>query len=306
MASFILIGLCFSLGAFFRSKQVFPENAAQVLNRFVLYISLPALTLSQIYQLQIDKSQILVPISMPWLQFIFSFIFFSLMGKWLKWNSKTTGAIILTAGLGNTSFVGFPLLEALFGKESLGVGILVDQPGSFLVMSTLAVAAASYCGGQSVKIKTFTKRLLYFPPFLALIVAFFLRQITVDQVFLNVLDTLAATVIPLALIAVGLQLKLHPSVLKTHWRTLSLGLGFKLFLIPLVFTAIYLGLIGRFDQVTYITLVEASMAPMITAGIIAQEYDLDLEVGNLMVGVGILVSLLTVPLWFLGLAGYFN
>jgi predicted permease len=39
------------------------------------------------------------------------------------------------------------------------------------------------------------------------------------------------------------------------------------------------------------------MAPMITAGILAHEYGLDPELGNLMVGIGIPLSLATVPIW---------
>jgi predicted permease len=38
------------------------------------------------------------------------------------------GCLILTAGLGNTSF-GFPIIEALYGEEGLKTAILVDQPG---------------------------------------------------------------------------------------------------------------------------------------------------------------------------------
>ncbi|MEZ4786733.1 MAG: hypothetical protein R2790_02345 [Flavobacterium haoranii] len=34
-------------------------------------------------------------------------------------SKKLTGCLIVVAGLGNTSFVGFPVIEALFGKKGI-------------------------------------------------------------------------------------------------------------------------------------------------------------------------------------------
>jgi predicted permease len=54
-----------------------------------------------------------------------------------------TGCLILTAGLGNTSFLGFPIIEALYGQEGMKTAILVDQPGTFVVLSTLGIIVAT-------------------------------------------------------------------------------------------------------------------------------------------------------------------
>jgi predicted permease len=55
--------------------------------------------------------------------------------------------LILTAGLGNTSFLGFPIIEALYGQEGMKTAILVDQPGTFVVLSTLELSATMYSKG---------------------------------------------------------------------------------------------------------------------------------------------------------------
>jgi predicted permease len=39
------------------------------------------------------------------------------------------------------------------------------------------------------------------------------------------------------------------------------------------------------------------MATMITSAVVAAEFNLDTEIANLMVGIGIPISLITVPLW---------
>ena len=51
-------------------------------------------------------------------------------------------------------------------------------------------------------------------------------------------------------------------------------------------------------DVLKITVFEAAMAPMITAGVVAVENNLNPRLANLMVGVGILLSLATVKIWF--------
>ncbi len=41
----------------------------------------------------------------------------------------------MCAGFGNTSFVGIPLIQAMYGEEGLKTVMLVDQPG-FVALST--------------------------------------------------------------------------------------------------------------------------------------------------------------------------
>jgi predicted permease len=302
MSNFMLIFLCFGLGILFRRLKVFPESAPQVLNRFVIYISLPALTLSQIHRLSL-QGNVWVPVSMAWLQYVLGFGFFYLLGRWLRIPKKSLGTLTLTASLGNTSFLGFPLLEALFGAGAISVGILCDQPGSFLVLGTLGILTAASFSGHHVSARMLLRKVFTFPPFLALIVALLLRPVEFHENVFAVLDRLGSTLVPLSLLSVGMQLHFHPDMIFPRLKLLGWGLGFKLLLSPLLLLGVYAGLGGQRGPVTLYTLIEAAMAPMITAGILATEYDLDTDLANLMVGLGIPLSLITVPLWSWALQG---
>jgi predicted permease len=55
--------------------------------------------------------------------------------------------------------------------------------------------------------------------------------------------------------------------------------------------------LGEVDFTARVTILESAMAPMIMAAVVADEFDLDRQLANLMVGVGIPLSLVTVPLW---------
>jgi predicted permease len=296
MASFFLIFICFGLGMFFRRTRIFPETTPIVLNRFAIYISLPALTLAQLHRLELG-SDIVFPVSMAWIHFLLGLAFFWGIGTALKLPRRTIGALILTGSLGNTSFVGFPLLDALFGPQSLGTGILVDQPGTFLVTGTLGVAVAALLSGSEISPLFVAKRIFTFPPFLAVLVAVLTKSFTYPPAILTLCERLGATLIPLSLVSVGASLRFHPEPIRRNLKSLSLGLVFKLLLAPLFFIALYVGVFHRHGETARIVLLESAMAPMITAGILAHEYGLDPELGNLMVGIGIPLSLATVPIW---------
>ena len=199
--------------------------------------------------------------------------------------------------LGNTSFVGFPLLEAFYGPSSLTTGILIDQPGTFLVASTLGIATAAAFSDHAVKARDILKKLFLFPPFLSLLLALAIRPLRYPDAANIILDRLGSTLIPLSLISVGAPLHFHPKKIKRMARNLSLGLGFKIVVAPLIFYLFYVRILKKSGEITTITLVDAAMAPMITSGIFVHEYGLDTELGSLMLGIGIPLSLLTVPIF---------
>lgn len=300
-----LIFVALLLGAVLRSVRRFPANTAATLNAFVIWISLPALVLSQITALfatQPLTATMLRPVSMAWLQFALAFVVFRVIGAWAGWRRETIGALTLTAGLGNTSFVGFPLLESLVGPSSLPIGVLVDQPGTFLALSTVGLATASLYSPQPnarFDASTVLRRVVSFPPVvaLAIAVAWSLAGLPRPATAVSILDRLGSTLVPIALVSVGFQLRLSRRDLREYRAPLAAGLVFKLLLSPLAFVALYAALGDRHDFATHVTILEAAMAPMITAAVVAEEFGLAPKLATLMLGLGIPLSLATVTLW---------
>jgi malate permease and related proteins len=172
VTNFAILFLCLAAGFLCQRVSRFPKDSGRALNSFVIYLSLPALVLLQFPKLLKSAelgSGLLLLAAMPWVVFALSWLVFTIVGK--GWPRATRGALILTAGLGNTSFVGFPMLEALIGPESLRYGVVVDQFGSFLVLSLVGIPLAASYGGTSVKLPYILKRIATFPPFLASLAA---------------------------------------------------------------------------------------------------------------------------------------
>lgn len=300
MSNLILLIFCFIAGFFLRKIGRMPQHAPAALNSFIIHLSLPALTLLYIHDLKLSGNVLLVA-AMAWLVFGLSAGFFWLIGRWLHLPRATTGALILVGGLGNTSFFGLPMVEAFYGKEGLGTAIVADQLGSFLALSVLGITVAGiYSSGRPTAAEIF-KRIALFPPFIALVAAFALIPFEYADWFTALLRRLGDTLAPLALLSVGMQLRLGH--VAEHGRNLALGLGFKLLLAPLAVWLLYVQLLGAQGQAIQVTLFEAAMPPMITAAIVASEHDLDPPLANLMVAAGLVLSFFTLTGWWWMLQG---
>ncbi len=297
MSNFLIIFVCLFAGWWVNQRAW-----AKAFNSFVIGISLPAMIFIQIPRLYgeaTDHTSALLPVIMPWLVFGLSWLLFHGLGRRRGWSNAQIGAVVLTAGLGNTSFLGFPLVEALLGREALKWAVLTDQLGSFLTLSTLGLAAAAYYSGRSLGVKDIGLRIVTFAPFIALVAAVIWSVMgTPGQALMEpVCERLGLTLVPLAMFAVGLQLRPKASVFRQYAVQLSSGLVFKLLAAPALILALAAFWFDVHSESARVTVLEAAMAPMISAGVVASEAGLDSELSSLMIGIGIPLSLLTVPLW---------
>ena len=300
MANIILLAVCLLAGLGLRKTGRFPAATPAALNGFIIHISLPALTILHIHNLAIDSS-LLLTAGMAWLLFGCSWLIFGAAGKLFRLDRQTTGALILVAGLGNTSFVGLPMIEAYYGKEFLGIGIIADQLGSFMVLSTLGILAAALYSSGEVTPRQMARKILLFPPFQALVLALLLRPVAFPEWSVQILQKLGSTLTPLALVSVGFQL--HFGGIRQVLKPLAAGLSYKLVIGPALIYLLYCVIIGATGTVIQVTIFEAAMAPMITAGIIAIDHDLRPQLVGMLVGIGIPLSFLTLHVWHLLLMG---
>jgi predicted permease len=298
MTNLILLAACFVIGVLLRRSGRLPHNAPAALNGFIIHISLPALTLLYVHDIRLEAS-FAYAAAMPWLHFGLGAGFFWLAGRAFALPRPTVGALMLTGGLGNTSFFGLPMIETFYGGEGLSTGIIADQLGSFLTLSTLGIVTANLYSSGTSSASAILRRILLFPPFIALVVSVALTPVDYPPWLSAVLKRLGDTLAPLALVSVGFQLRLRQ--LAGNGRNLALGLVFKLLLAPLALYLLLVGLLGAKGLVAQVTLFEAAMPPMITAAIVASDHDLDPPLANLMVAVGLILSFFTLTAWWWGL-----
>lgn len=299
----MLLFVCLLLGIILQRLKGFPKDAHLVLNSFIIYVCLPALTLLYTTEIHFERSQIL-PILMPYLLFGFAFVFFKIIAPILQFDRSTTGALTLTAGISSISFVGFPIFELLFGKEGLQMGVLMSQAGSFVVCGTLGIFTASYYSSAEVSARKIVKDIFQFPPFLAFCLAVFLNL--VDFHFpawsVDILQKMGSPFSILALTSIGLQISFKKDDLQL--KPLLYGLLYKLLIAPMLIFILYIIIIGEHSFLGKISVVGAALGSMNTATIIAINYGLNPKLASQMVSISIPLSFLNVGIWYLIVMSY--
>jgi len=298
MSSLLILVLCLAAGMALRWNGRLPESAPAAFNAYVINVALPALALVHLHRADLTFD-LLASAAGAWLMLGTAALFFAFFARRAHLDPRTTGALILTGGLANTSFVGLPMIEAWIGRDGLPYGIVIDQLGSYLALSTFGLMVAARYSGQPLHWSEMARRIVTFPPLVALVIALVLRPVTFPPVLDDALARLGATVAPIALLSVGCQLRL--GALRTHLNAVALGLGYKLVLGPLVI-ALALVLLFQLDAPTTslartVIVFEAAMGPMIGAAVVANHFKLNNEVTSLMVGLGVPLSLIGAPLW---------
>ena len=293
MNTFLLLFLCFALGILVARIGKPPQGIVPGLNWWILNVALPALVLELIPRLHFDWQLWFLIVAM-WFVFLGAWAVCAAFGRWVKWPRERIGALILVAGLGNTAFTGYPLIEALRGKEALGLAVVADQLGGFLALAAGGITVAAWYSGGTPHAAAIVRRVAFFPPFMALVLGTVVGLAGGWPEPLNsVYERLGATMTPLALFSVGLQFTLK--LTRAQFGAVSVALGWKLLAAPLIVLGVGASL-GIHGQVLAVAVLQAGMAPMISSAILADQYGLDPRVANAALGVGILISLLTVPL----------
>jgi len=288
--TFLLIGMAL--------KRIpdFSDETGTVLNLFVIYISLPALVILKIPELTFSKN-LLVPALMPWGMLLFSCALILILSRILKWERATTGCLLLLIPLGNTSFLGIPMVKAFFGDQAIPYALLYDQLGSFLALATYgSLILALYGTGESnPTIESVAKKVISFPPFIALILAFILKAFPYPPIAVSLLKILASTLVPLVMIAVGFQLTLQLD--RKMISQLCIGLSIKLVAAPV--TALFLcKTVGLEGEAVQVSIFEAGMPPMVSAGALAILANLSPALTAALVGIGIVLSFATLPMLY--------
>nr|WP_315173465.1 AEC family transporter [uncultured Flavobacterium sp.] len=297
MFNFVLIFVFLLLGIVLQNVKRFSKNTYKILNWIVIYICLPALALYYIPKIK-WSNDLLFPISVAWIGFVVSYLLFSLLGKKFGWSKKLVGCLIITAGLGNTSFLGFPIIQALYGEEGMKTAILVDQPGSFVVLSTLGILVATLFSSGNPNGFHIAKKILFFPPFITFLLACVMNILGFDfhEYVEFVLQKIGSTMTPLAMLSVGLQLRFDRK--SQHWKFLGLGLLYKLVITPAMFYLLYVVLLQQHTKSIQVAIMESAMAPMITACILASSHGLKPRLSSMMIGFGIPISFVTLLFWY--------
>jgi predicted permease len=128
--------------------------------------------------------------------------------KLLRLSPPQTGAVICTAIVANTTYLGYPLTVALLGRDHLSTGVLFDVlvGGPTLMFGAFGVGAAfGTKAGEGVgdRVRAFFTRN---PPLYAAVLGLLAPSALAPSVLVDASQVLAVAILPLGFFAVGATL----------------------------------------------------------------------------------------------------
>ena len=267
---FIIIGV-FLLGFVARKFIHQPASLVKWLNRFIIYLAMPSLILLKVPQLDVS-ADMAVPAGVAWAWLLLTCVCVISISRWLAWPKSIEGAMLLLVALGNTSFLGYPMVLAFFDDAVLAYAIIFDQVGGFLILCTFGlITVALYSPSTTthskrIGVSDIVKRVISFPPFIALIAAFLLPIDGVINFADGALQLFGSLLMPAALFVLGIQFQ--PRLLPEHKLPIGVAVCLKMMVAPLFALAVVTSL-GSGSDVRIATVFEAAMPSQITPGLMA-------------------------------------
>ena len=276
--------------------KIFKKDNSAVLVDFVIYFALPAMIFVKIYPLVLD-SEILNLILMFNAIILGNLLLTYAIGKVLKLDKKTLATFMVVGTFGNTSFIGFSYIDAFYGSNYVVYALIYDLFGSFLLVVSLGTIIINWGSGQVVNLKAISKKVLFFPPIIMFFITVFAKLFPVPIFVMNTAEVIGATLVPIAMITIGMKLELKNIFYK--FKITSYLLGTKMFLMPLIVMCLFSYFYNLEDTWSKTTILEVAMPPMTTAVILAIQGGLDERLAVNALVIGVLLSLLSVTGFYL-------
>ncbi|MGJ0309091.1 AEC family transporter [Aliarcobacter cryaerophilus] len=285
IAIYLLFGYLF--------KIIFQDNSKQLVD-FIIYFSLPAIVFSKIYPLQLDTKIL-------WLIFMFMvIIFFNLFlsycaGKMMRLNRVTLATFMIMATFGNTSFIGFSYIDAFYGQDYIVYGVIYDIFGSFLLLVSVGMIIITWGSGRKNSILNISKSIFLFPPMIIFFITIFAKNFEVPKFIIYTSQNLGSTLVPIAMIAIGMKLELKHIFSRLHIVTVAVVL--KMLIVPIIILFTFKYFYGVDETWVKVTLIEVAMPPMTMAAVLAIKGGLDEKIAINSLVLGVIVSLFTITLF---------
>ncbi|MDM9379156.1 AEC family transporter [Chlorogloeopsis sp. ULAP01] len=206
----------------------------------------------------------------------------------------TQASIILAAMVGNTGYLGYPVILTVVDTQYFAWALFYDLLGTTLGAYGLGVALAARFSSGVYNARQILKAILINPALWSFGFGLLLRQVTIPASIGLCLETLAWTAVALSLLLIGMRLSKLNS-----WHSLpqaGFGLGIKMLLVPLILAST-LPLFGITGAAARVIVLQMAMPPAFATLIIAETFNLDRNLAVTALAVGTMVLLVTLPLW---------
>ncbi|MBP2146524.1 putative permease [Methanofollis sp. W23] len=291
----LLLFLLVLAGYAARWLEVFDDETTSGLCSLLVKVTLPALIISSM----------MVPFSAERLtacgeMLVISVVFYaiSLVVAWVV--PRVLGSPETDLGVygfllmfSNTAFMGFPVIEAIFGKDALFYAAIFNLPFNLLVFSIGIIMLRWGASGERARLDP---KILFNPGIISVIIGLvlFVTSVRPPLPVEGALASLGSLTTPLSMIVVGAMLaRVNPAEVFRGWRVYAVT-GARLLLMPVVVWAVLVPFVHD-PYLLGVPVVMAAMPAAAFAAILAEECHTDTKLASQGVFLSTLFSVGTIP-----------
>lgn len=288
---FLILAVGFGAG----KLGIIDEKANKVLSSMVANIAMPSLVLYSAFMENstVTKSDAMLGLMLSFAMYLLLMVLAKGVPFLLHTPKKNRGIIEYLTVFSNNGFMGFPVIQAVFGDEALIFAAILSLPVNFLMFSygTYLMVKSGNGEGRRMNIREFIKPGIVSAT-LALI--FYLLSIKIPNVFVMTLDSVGSMTTPLAMIVLGASLT-SVSMKDTfrEWRVYIFSL-IRLALLPFLVWLILFRFVENWTLLG-VLVVTAGMPCATMAVIQANQEEADSKMASGYVFITTLLSVATVP-----------
>ena len=291
------------LGALWRlvkPGRVAVNTLRNAITDLVFFLLLPALVLRVLWQAEVGVQSLHISVVAS-SSIIVAMLFSWLACKSLGTENRITGAAILAASFANVTYLGLPVVTSALGEWAASIAIQYDLFSSTPLLFTVGILVAAYFGKAKNGIHPL-RQLARIPAIWAALLAVILNfsGVPLPTMLESVLRLLDIGIVPLMLIAIGLSLEWR-GVQRKAWGPLLMVIAVQLILMPLFVWSIS-GIFDFSNNQQRALVLEAAMPSMVIGIMICEHYHLDTAFYAAAVTLSTLLSIVTLPYWFIMLS----
>lgn len=276
------------------------QQVPSYLGQFLFYVGVPLSIVSFVYRTELSGAVLLAPL-VAWSAMLFALGVAWSIAKRQVWPSATRGSFLLTAMLGNTGYLGFPVVLLLpqLGPRYLGWALFYDLLGTLFGAYFLGVILAASFSSRRGKLSgrwLFRQGVLN-PSLWAFGLGLLLQRWVLPSSVVGGLAAIAWIMITLSLVLMGMRLQQLSAW--HNLRRVIIPVGIKMLLLPLL-VGLSLSLSGLEGAPRLVLTLQAGMPCAFATLILTETYGLDHELTVSAVGLSSALLLVTLPVWIWG------
>lgn len=285
------------IGIFFSRTKVASDTWIDILNKYALWIGLPALVVNGMLKLEtIDRAIIEVIIYNS--LFIVCCILLAYPAKMIfRLSNQRRQALFFVFAYGNVAYLGIPVLQNILGEDILPVASILAALYAFWLL-TLALVLVEIHGNNTFNAGQLTLRLLKSPLLISVLagIALVAFNIRLPLVFEKTISLFAGSVTAVVLFSLGIFIGYQKRGTLKQWGLSAVFAVFIMLVLPLVYW-LFMQKTGLPLNLMHASVLDAAMPLGLTSYALSHQYKLDTPFVARLVVMSTFLAIFNIPLW---------